>query len=87
MPDTLPVFRKGVWETYSLPVSPNPLWSYEHILKAGSFYSTALSLGYTASDSSVYAEAYVNKLIYPGLQYSSSLERTLQSIMDRAETA
>ena len=86
MSRTIPVFRNGAWMDYPLPVSINPLWSQAHLFQAASFYATARSQGYNPSDSSVYAEAYINKSLYPGMEYNRSLEQTLQRIMTRAET-
>lgn len=84
---SVPVFRKGTWIHYTIPVSMNPLWSESHIFQAASFYATALSQGEKPSDSSIYAEAYINKHIYPGIQYNKALEIKLQQIMDRVERA
>lgn len=84
---TVPVFRQGAWIHYPLPSTVNALWSQEHIFKAASLYATALSQGYSPDESAMLAEAYVNKLIFTGIQYNRSLESRLAQIMDRAERA
>ncbi len=84
---SIPVFRKGSWIQYPIPSSIDPLWSKKHLFRAASFYATALSQGYSPSESAVLAESFVHKEVYPGLQFSRQLERKLELIKDRVETA
>ena len=84
---SIPVFRKGSWIQYPLPTAIDPLWSKKHLFRAASFYATALSQGYSPSESAVLAESFVHKEAYPGLQFSKQLERKLQQVMDHVEKA
>lgn len=77
----VPVFRKGVWIQYPLPTATDTLWSKQHFFRAASFYATALSQGYSPKESSVLAECFINKEVYPDLCYSSQIERKLQQIL------
>lgn len=79
---SIPVFRKGVWIQYEKPICIDTNWSESHLLKAASFYATALSQGYKTNESRVLAECFVNKEVYPDLQYGRLIERKLQQIMD-----
>jgi hypothetical protein len=83
---SIPVFRKGSWIEYPLPRVIDPLWSKKHLFRAASFYATALSQGYSPSESTVLAESYIHKEVYPGLQFSRQLERKLELVRDHAET-
>ena len=78
---SIPVFSKGSWIQY--PVSPyvDPLWSQAHLFRAASFYAAALSQGFSTHESSVLAECFVHKEVYPELQYSRQIERKLQRIL------
>lgn len=82
---SIPVFSKGAWVQYPLPVQTDSLWSKQHFFRAASFYATALSKGYTPKESSVLAECFVNKEVYPDLQYSSQIERKLQQILTKSK--
>jgi hypothetical protein len=83
----IPVFRKGQWIQYTVPNSMDPLWSQADLYQAAAFYGTAVSQGYSPSESAALAEAYSMKKIYSGLEYPSLLESKLKKIMDRAERA
>lgn len=87
MSQTLPIFRKGSWIHYPLPPSVDPLWSKQHLFQAASLYATALSKGYSPSESGVLAECFVHKQVYPELQYPKQIERKLEKIKDLGETA
>lgn len=84
---SIPVFRKGIWIQYPLPLQKDVLWSQTHLFKAASFYATALSQGVSPHESAILAECFVNKEVYPDLSYSRSLEQKLERIRCRAETA
>lgn len=83
---SIPVFRKGQWIEYSVPTCLDPLWSRENLYQAASFYGTAVSQGYSPSESAALAEAYIMKKIYSGLEYPSLLESKLKKIMGHVET-
>ena len=82
----IPVFRKGQWIEYSVPVCLDPLWSKADLYQAAAFYGTAVSQGYSPSESAALAEAYIMKKIYSGLEYPLMLESKLKKIMGRVET-
>lgn len=82
---SIPVFRKGNWIEYPLPIQSDTLWSKQHFFRAASFYTTALSQGYSSKESSVLAECFVNKEVYPELSYSSQIERKLQQILMKSK--
>jgi hypothetical protein len=84
---SIPVFRKGTWVTYPLPPQQDALWNETHLLRAASFFATALSQGVSSEESAFLAECFVNKEVYPDLSYTNKIERKLQTIMSRAETA
>lgn len=84
---SIPVFRKGTWIQYPLPPQQDVLWNQGHLLKAASFYATALSQGVSPQESATLAECFVNKEVYPNLSYSRILEQKIQRIMGRVETA
>ena len=84
---SIPVFRKGAWIQYPIPPQQDALWNQSHLLRAASFYATALSQGVSTEESAVVAECFVNKEVYPQLRYNSRIERKLQLIMSRVETA
>lgn len=77
----IPVFRKGVWIEYSVPSDVERHWNKAMKLQAASMYATAVSKGISPSQSAVLAECYVNKQMYPGVQYSKSIEDQLQSFL------
>lgn len=79
---SIPVFRKGVWIQYPLPTCIDTNWSHSHVLRAASFYATALSKGYDSNESRILAECFINKEVYRDLQYGRLVERKLQQIMD-----
>jgi hypothetical protein len=83
---SIPVFRKGTWIEYPLPAQQDILWSEGHLLKAASFYATALSQGVSQNESVVLAECFVNKEVYPNLSYSRILENKIEKIMGHVET-
>ena len=83
---SIPVFRKGSWIQYPIPAVVDPLWSKKHLFRAASFYATALSQGYSPSESASLAESFVHKEAYPGLEFPRHVERKLQAIKDRVET-
>jgi hypothetical protein len=75
----IPTFRKGSWIEYSVPQDVARHWNKVMKLQAASIYATAVSKGISPSQSAVLAECYVNKQMYPGLQYNKSIEDQLQS--------
>ena len=84
---SIPVFRKGTWILYPVPPQQDALWNKSHLLKAASFYALALSQGVSSEESAILAECFVNKEVYPGLNYNARLQRKLELIMSRVETA
>jgi hypothetical protein len=84
---SIPVFRKGSWIEYPKPSQIDSLWSDQHLFLAASFYANARLQGYSPSESASLAECYVHKQVYPDLQYSYVIEKKLQQIRDREETA
>lgn len=81
-----PVFRNGKWIEYPPPISQDALWSTCHRLQAASFYATALSQGYSPTESASFAEIYVQKQIFPEIVYPNRIESTIQRIMGRVGT-
>ena len=81
---TIPVFRKGEWIHYPFPTSLDVNWSHCHLLRAASFYATALSQGYTHNESRVLADCFLNKEVYPDLQYGRQIERKLQQLTQQS---
>lgn len=77
---SIPVFYKGAWIQYPRPLSLDTNWSEKHLFRAASFYAAALSKGYESSESRVLAECFVNKEVYPDLEYGRLIERKLQQI-------
>jgi hypothetical protein len=77
---SVPVFRKGVWIEYPKPICIDTNWSQSHLWRAASFYATALSQGYDSDESCALAECFVNKEVYPDLQYGKLIERKLYKI-------
>ena len=71
----IPVFSNGTWIHY--PVPPSTSWPFSYQLKAASVYAKALRLGYKANQSATLAECVVNKLMYPGLEYTPKIEADL----------
>jgi hypothetical protein len=80
-PTLIPVFRKGAWIQYSCPPNPDPLWASHHFFRAASAYASALSQGHTSQEAAILAEAFINKEVYFGLKYDSSLEKQLERLM------
>ena len=80
---SIPVFRNGTWIQYPLPVQIDTLWSQSHQFRAASMYATALSQGVSPKESARLAECFVNKEVYPELQYSRQIERRLDLIKGR----
>ena len=83
---TTPVFRNGKWIEYPQPIFEDALWSSCHKLQAASFYATALSQGYSPTESASLAEIYVQKRIFPEIVYPKGIESKLQRIMGRVGT-
>ncbi len=77
----IPVFRKGKWIRYTVPVDGTVYWNSHQKLQAASLYATAISKGLSPSQSAVLTECYINKQLYPGLQYSKELETHIQSLL------
>lgn len=75
----IPVFSNGTWIQY--PVPPSTLWPVSYQRKAASAYAKALRLGYKAHESAILVECFVNKLVYPGLEYNKKIESDLLRIM------
>ncbi len=76
-----PVYRKGAWIHYTFPSDALLYWNENQKLKATSFYATAISKGLSPSQSAILTECYINKQIYPGLQYTKTVEAQLQSCL------
>lgn len=79
----IPVFRKGQWIQYTVPLSCN--WSREQMLRAASAYATALEKGYSEQESQNLSEILINKELYPGIQYSEFIEKKCKALMDHEE--
>ena len=77
--NTIPVYRKGAWITYTLPQDGTALWSQSLKLKVASLYATAISKGYTQETSTVLAECFANSELY-GVKYNAQMEETLQGL-------
>ena len=75
------VYRKGQWIQYTFPSDASIYWNENQKLQATSFYATAISKGLSPSQSAILTECYMNKQIYPGLQYIKSIESQLQSFL------
>ncbi len=78
---SISVFRQGKWILYSVPKDGELFWNANQKLQAASFYATALSKGLSPSHSAVLTECYINKQVYPGLQYKESLEVQIKSLL------
>jgi hypothetical protein len=76
----IPVFRNGRWIAYSIPSDGQLYWNTNVQFQAASLYATALSKGHTPSQSAILAEMFANKQLYPGIQYSKSIESQLDSL-------
>lgn len=76
--NTIPVYRKGTWISYTVPEDGTALWSQSLKLKTASLYATAISKGFSHETSIVLAECYANKELY-GVTYNSNIEETLKS--------
>lgn len=77
--NTIPVYRKGDWISYTVPEDGTALWSQSLKLKVASVYATLLSLGYAKETSTVLAECFANKELY-GVKYSNQIEATLKGL-------
>jgi hypothetical protein len=78
---SLPVFRQGKWIQYSIPKDGDLFWNANQKFQAASFYATAVTKGFHPSQSAVLTECYINKMVYPGLQYNETLEKQIQSLL------
>jgi hypothetical protein len=81
MSKSIAVFRKGTWIQYPLPSFVDPLWSQPHLFQAASFYATALSKGFSPSESASLAECFVHKQVYTNLRYGNQIERKLENLL------
>ncbi len=79
----IPVFRQGKWIHYTVPLSCT--WSREQMFRAASAYATALQKGYSEQESLNLAEMLIHKEVYPGIQYSETLEKKCRTLMDPVE--
>lgn len=77
----IPVYRQGKWILYVLPKDGECFWNANQKLQAASFYATAVSKGLQPSHSATLTECYINKQVYPGLQYNETLEKQIQSLL------
>lgn len=84
---SIPIFRNGVWLQYPIPPVLDPLWSQTDLLRAASFYATAVSQGISTNDAASLAECFVHREVYPTLQYPRAIDIKLQRIMGRVEKA
>lgn len=75
----VPVFSNGTWISYPSP--PSVSWPSSYHFKAAAAYAKALHLGYTAKESATLAECSINKLLYPGIEYSKKLESDLSRLV------
>jgi hypothetical protein len=78
--NTIPVFRKGQWISYSVPEDGTALWSQSLKLKVASVYATLISNGYSQETSTVVAECFANKELYD-VKYTSQIEATLRRLI------
>jgi hypothetical protein len=76
--NTIPVFRKGVWISYTVPETNQSVWSQSLKLKTASLYATAMTHGHSKETSTIFAECFANKELY-GVKYNSQIETTLQT--------
>jgi hypothetical protein len=76
--NTIPVFRKGAWISYTVPEVNQNLWSQSLKLKTASLYATAITHGYSQETSTLFAECFANKELY-GVKYNSQIETALQA--------
>ena len=76
----IPVFRKGLWLSYSVPADVESCWTKRMKFQAASLYATAITKGYSAQDAGIYAEMWVNKQLYEGLVYDAKQEDILKSL-------
>ncbi len=77
----IPVYRDGKWISFSVSDDMKRYWSQANMFQAASVYATAITKGYSPSQSEVYAEAWVNKQLYEGLSYDTKLEAVLKSFL------
>lgn len=87
MESRIPVFRNGSWIEYTVPQPLDAMWSQKHIMRAASFYATAIHQGCSTKEAATLAELFINKEVYEGLGYDKRYESKLKQIMDRVETA
>ena len=73
------VFRKGRWIEYPT-ASTDTRWTDVQRWKAAAVYGTAIAQGIPETRAISLSEAYVFKILYPGLQYSSAMETDLSRI-------
>lgn len=77
--NTIPVFRKGVWISYTVPETNRNFWSQSLKLKTASVYATAITCGHSQELSTIFAECFANKELY-GVKYNSQIESALQEL-------
>lgn len=82
----IPVFRQGKLILYTAPQEASHQWSRDQLFHAASAYATALTKGYSEELAHSLAEIWVNKEIYPEIQYNESLEKKLKTLMDHEGT-
>ena len=73
------VFSQGEWRRISMPEGLDPLWnSSDKFYYAATFCRAASILD--VNRAAIVAEAIVNRRLYPGIQYSADLERSIALI-------
>ena len=73
------VFSQGEWRTITMPEGLDPLWNSSDKFYYAATFSRAASI-LDVKRAHIVAEALVNRRLYPGIQYSSDLERSIQLI-------
>lgn len=78
------VFSQGKWLKVALPQILDRLWSKDHIHIYGAVVQKSIEKGFSQEKSSQLGEAYVYKLLCPGLKYDRATEMEIQSLEEKA---
>lgn len=78
------VFSQGKWLNLVLPHVIDRLWSKDHIHIYGAVVQKYIEKGFSQEKSSQLGEAYVYKLLCPGLKYDRMTEMEIQSLEEKA---
>jgi hypothetical protein len=73
------VFSQGEWRRISMPEGLDPLWNSSDKYYYAATFCRASSI-LDVNRAAIVAEAIVNRRLYPGIQYSADLERSITLI-------